>query len=76
MQHQIIVYNINNLRPVLYRQIPSGRQNIGLIAHELQEQFPFLVDGDKDGETIQSVNYIGLIGLLIKEIQELKNLNK
>jgi hypothetical protein len=43
-----------------------------LIAHELQEYYPFLVEGEKDGEQTQSVNYIGLIGVLIKEIQELK----
>ena len=46
--------------------------NIGLIAHELQEDFPFLVEGIKDGERIQTVNYIGLIAVLIKEVQELK----
>ena len=46
--------------------------NIGLIAHELQEDFPFLVEGTKDGERIQTINYIGLIAVLIKEVQELK----
>ena len=34
--------------------------------------YPFLVEGQKDGDNMQSVNYIGLIGVLIKEIQELK----
>jgi hypothetical protein len=43
-----------------------------LIAHEVQEYYPFLVEGEKDGEQTQTVNYIGLIGVLIKEIQELK----
>ena len=45
---------------------------MGFIAHELQEHFPFLVSGEKDGAENQSVNYIGLIALLVKEIQELK----
>ena len=45
---------------------------MGLIAHELQEVYPFLVNGVKDKEELQSVNYIGLIPLLIKEIKELK----
>ena len=49
-----------------------GKQDIGLIAHELQEIYPELVNGEKDGEQFQSVNYIGLIPILIKEIQELK----
>ena len=31
------------------------------------------MEGVKDGETMQSVNYIGLVGVLIKEVQELKN---
>jgi hypothetical protein len=31
-----------------------------------------MVTGEKDGEQKQSVNYIALIGLLIKEIQQLK----
>ena len=43
-----------------------------LIAHELQEIYPYLVNGLKDGENLQSVNYIGLIPILIKEVQELK----
>jgi hypothetical protein len=45
---------------------------MGFIAHELQEHFPFLVSGEKDGPENQSVNYIGLIALLTKEIQDLK----
>ena len=45
---------------------------MGFIAHELQEHFPFLVNGEKDGKDYQSVNYLGLIGLLVKELQELK----
>jgi hypothetical protein len=31
------------------------------------------VNWNKDGDEMQSVNYIGLIALLIKEIQELKS---
>ena len=47
-------------------------QDIGLIAHELQELYPFLVTGVKDGEENQSVNYTGLIPILINEIKDLK----
>ena len=65
-------YSVDNLRPVIYKQIDTNRVNMGLIAHELQEYFPFLVIGEKDGEQTQSVNYMGLIGLLIKEVQSLK----
>jgi hypothetical protein len=65
-------FTVDHLRPVTYTNKLSGKQDIGLIAHELQEHYPFLVSGEKDGLENQSVNYIGLIGILIKEIQELK----
>ena len=58
-----------HLRPVQY--IMNDSKNIGLVAHELQEQIPCLVTGEKDGADYQSVNYLGLIGVLIKDIQAL-----
>jgi hypothetical protein len=45
---------------------------MGFLAHEVQEHYPFLVDGEKDGDKIQSINYNGFIALLVKEIQNLK----
>ena len=64
---------VDNLNPVTYKNALTGKQDMGFIAHELQEHFPFLVSGEKDGPTNQTVNYIGLIALLTKEIQELKD---
>ena len=66
-------YTIDNLRPVHYDNQLTRKHDIGFIAHEVQEIFPFLVNGLKDGPQNQSLNYIGLIGLLVKEIQELKD---
>jgi UDP-3-O-[3-hydroxymyristoyl] glucosamine N-acyltransferase len=66
------IYVVDNLNPVSYINKLTNKQDIGLIAHELQEHYPFLVNGEKDGPTTQSVNYIGLIGMLIHEIQQLK----
>jgi uncharacterized protein (DUF342 family) len=63
---------VDKLNPVTYLNKKSGKQDIGLIADELQEIYPELVNGEKDGEQLQSVNYTGLIPILIKEIQELK----
>ena len=63
---------VDKLNPVTYLNKKSNKQDIGLIAHELQEIYPELVNGEKDGEEFQSVNYIGLIPILIKEIQVLK----
>lgn len=65
--------SVDNLRPVEYINLRTGVLEIGLIAHEVQEHFPHLVFGEKDDpETYQSVNYVGLIPILIKEVQELK----
>jgi hypothetical protein len=61
---------------VTYTNKLTKKENIGVIAHELQEIYPILVDGEKDGDEYQSVNYIGLIGILIKEIKELKTRTK
>ena len=63
---------VDKLNPVTYKNTLTGKQDMGFIAHELQEHFPFLVSGEKDGPTNQSVNYIGLIALLTKETQDLK----
>ena len=66
-------FSVDNLRPVTYTNLNSQKQDIGLIAHELQEVYPFLVTGEKDGQEMQTVNYTGLIGVLSKEIQDLKH---
>ena len=64
---------MDELIPVTYTNKLTERQDMGLIAHELQEVYPFLVHGEKDGKEYQSVNYTGLIPLLIKEVKWLKN---
>ena len=68
----LVEYNTDNLKPVIYDHKDVKQTNIGFLAHEVQEYFPFLVSGEKDGPNTQSINYIGLIGLLTKEIQDLK----
>ena len=65
-------FNIDMLQPVTYTNRITNKQDIGFIAHQLQEYIPILVNGEKDGTEYQSVNYIGFIPLLIKEIQTLK----
>jgi hypothetical protein len=40
--------------------------------HELQEYYPDLVVGEKDGDGWQRVNYTGLIAILINEIKRMK----
>jgi hypothetical protein len=65
-------FHVDNLNPVIYTNKILKKQHVGLIAHELQEYYPYLVTGEKDGEVTQTINYNGLIGILIKEIQGLK----
>jgi hypothetical protein len=63
-------FTVDNLAPVEYDI--NDKHDMGFLAHEVQEHYPFLVDGEKDGDKIQSINYNGFIALLVKEIQNLK----
>jgi len=65
-------FTVDTLRPVVYDFKPLGKKHIGFIAHEVQEFYPYLVSGEKDGPHNQSLNYNGFIGILTKEIQVLK----
>lgn len=65
-------HSIDHLRPVEY-DLKNGRHDMGFLAHEVQDVFPFLVSGEKDGQSIQSINYNGIIPVLVKEIQVLKH---
>jgi hypothetical protein len=66
------IYNTQKFRPVTYINRAKNKKEIGFIAHEVQEYYPFLVDGEKDGQQTQSLDYISIIGILVKEIQDLK----
>ena len=67
---------LDKLRPVAYYQTQTECNDIGFIAHELQEHYPELVEGVKDGDKMQSVDYNGILVLLINEIQRLKQFIK
>jgi len=67
-----IADTVDALRPLHYFNKLTNKEDFGFLAHEVQELFPFLVQGDKDGDGNQSLNYMGLIALLVKEVQELK----
>ena len=60
------------MKPVIYNNDLLNKLDCGFIAHEVQEELPFLVSGAKDGDALQSINYIGLIAILVKEVQILK----
>ena len=65
-------FTVDVLNPVTYIFKATGKQDVGFIAHEVQEFYPFLVNGEKDGKASQSLNYNGFIGILTKEIKDLK----
>ena len=55
-----------------HKSLLNNKLELGFIAHEIQEWYPYLVNGEKDGVDYQRLNYIALIPLLVKEIKELK----
>jgi hypothetical protein len=65
-------FTVKYLNPVSYDNKLTNSKDIGLIAHELQEYYPELVTGIKDGPEYQKINYIGLVPILINEIKNLE----
>jgi hypothetical protein len=63
---------LHEINPVAYYNKINNRKQYGFIAHELSTIYPELVDGEKDGIDHQSIDYISIIALLIKEVQSLK----
>jgi hypothetical protein len=64
---QNAINSINNLRGVKYNWKEDGTTSYGLIAQELENVFPELVStGD-----IKTVNYNGIIAVLIEAVKEL-----
>jgi hypothetical protein len=59
---------VNQLRGVEFTWKDNNEKSMGLIAQELQKVFPELVSEDQNG---LSINYNGLIGVLIQAIKEL-----
>ena len=55
-----------------FRWINSEKRSYGVLAHELNEVYPEAVEGKKDAEENQCVDYSKIVPLLVKSIQELK----
>ena len=69
---------INKLRPVRYNKKKSKKKEVGLVAEELAEMFPELVETDEKGNP-SGVNYSRAVAVLLhgfkelyKEVKELK----
>ncbi len=73
---------ITKLKPVKYKWKLDNSYGEGFLAHELQEVYPFAVDGIKDDVykdgsiKVQTVNYSALIPVLCSSIQELNTKNQ
>jgi hypothetical protein len=65
-------YTVDHLNPLTYTNMVTNRRDIGFLAHEVEQHYPYLVVGEKDGDIYQSLNYNGLIGILTNEIKLLK----
>jgi len=64
--------NLDGLRPVMYYNKLLRKNEYGFIAHEVQEIFPDIVVGNKDAEQYQTINYMSMVPLIVKEIKEMK----
>ena len=49
--------NVDRLNPLKYYNTVFNREEIGLLAHELQEIYPYLVTGEKNGHELQTINH-------------------
>ena len=59
---------MNELRGVSFDWKKSGFSSYGVIAQELEDVLPELVHGEEP----KTVNYNGIIGVLIEAVKELK----
>jgi hypothetical protein len=53
-----------------FRWIELQNRMHGVLAHELQDIVPYAVMGEKDGESMQGVDYSKLVPIMLKAIQE------
>ena len=63
---------VAKLNGVQYTFVNSGKPSVGVIAQEVEKVFPELIAGTFP----KSVNYNGLVGLLIESVKELKEQNE
>ena len=65
------ISKINQLKPYTFNFKANPSEKIdGFFAHEAQELIPYAVDGEKDGEEMQSMDYGKLTPLLTAALQE------
>lgn len=63
---------IDALRPVSYTWRVNGQADVGFLAHEVQAVVPTAVNGEKDGEDMQSYDPSKLVPYLVAELKALR----
>ena len=61
---------VKQLNPVKFKWKQTGVESEGFIAHEVDEIYSECVNGEKDGERMQTMDYGRITPLLVKAIQE------
>ena len=61
---------VKQFNPVKFEWKGTGKQSEGFIAHEVDEIYSDCVEGEKDGERMQTMDYGKITPLLVKAIQE------
>ena len=65
------ISRINQLKPYTFNfKVDPSEKIDGFFAHEAQELIPYAVEGEKDGEEMQSIDYGKLTPLLTAALQE------
>jgi len=65
--------DVMKMRSVMFEYKSDGRTDVGVIAEEMEEVIPEIVNKDKDGLP-ENVGYEKLSAVLVKAIQELKTI--
>jgi len=63
------VNTVNNIEGIEFTWADNGKKSAGVVAQQLEQVLPWLVDTAEDG--LKSVNYNGIIGYLINAVKEL-----
>jgi hypothetical protein len=60
---------VNDLRGVNFSWVKNDKRSMGMIAQEVEQILPYLVQDDPTGT--KTINYTAMIGLLVESIKEL-----
>lgn len=63
---------VNKIKVYDYKWKASDSRMDGVLAHELAEVLPYAVNGVKDGEQMQGVDYSKIVPVMVQAIKELK----